>query len=275
MSTPVARSVLTEPDPLGPAPAHLPDAHDPSLVPLSSSPHSPASASSGPLSFKRRTQSRSVRDKAAGILGGILSRSGEEEQGDVVPRLPSLSSAGLHRADAPSHIALPPGSHVPGGTRGAVPGASDEEDEDEEDELSPGGVGALGSSKAWRRRLPSAAAQRRLVPSGAAAGGGGRMVPRSRRSTGASAFLSPSKEPGMLSPGYSPSGGRGGDDGADSVFPTDAGPIVVTPLPKIPIFVLSICMLGEFLSASVCSPFLFLYVPLALFFQSTRGATTV
>ncbi|KPV75489.1 uncharacterized protein RHOBADRAFT_53461 [Rhodotorula graminis WP1] len=256
MSTPVARSVLTEPGPLGPAPDTATDPQDASLAPLSSSPHSPPSASSGPLSFKRRAaQARSGRDKSSrgGILGSILSRSNDDDdQHDMVPNPPTL-----RRPDAPSHIALPPGSHVGESAAYRRTGASDEEDDDE---LSPGAGGALGG-KGWRRRLPSAAAQRRMLSASAGAAGGG-AGPRSRRSTGASAFLSPSKEPGMLSPTYSPSarGGDGGGGAGDGAFPGDAGPIVVTPLPKIPIFVLSICMLGEFLSASVCSPFLFFMV---------------
>mgnify|MGYP007026582176 FL=1 len=259
MSTPVARSVLTEPGPLGPGPDTARDPQDASLALLSSSPHSPPpSTSSGPLSFKRRAaQSRSGRDKSSrgGILGGILSRSHDDDgQPDMVPNPPAL-----RRPDAPSHIALPPGSHLGGSAAHRRAGASDDEDDD--DELSPGAGGALGG-KGWRRRLPSAAAQRRMLSAGAGAQGVG-AGPRSRRSTGASAFLSPSKEPGMLSPAYSPSargGGEGGGGTADGAHQSDAGPIAVTPLPKIPIFVLSICMLGEFLSASVCSPFLFLCV---------------
>jgi hypothetical protein len=76
-------------------------------------------------------------------------------------------------------------------------------------------------------------------------------------------YGSPVKEPGALSPLWADHAYGGGDDDRPSdgtLFGPDAVPLEVTPLPKIPIFVLSICMLGEFLSASVCSPFLFLYV---------------
>ncbi|BGP39895.1 hypothetical protein JCM10450v2_003869 [Rhodotorula kratochvilovae] len=239
MSTPVARSLLTEPDPLGPTTPRA-EAHEHATLPsLSSSPHSHSAAS--PLSFKRRAQPRSVRDKAAGILGGILARPSSDNQSDMVPTPPAL----LRRPDAPTHIALPP---APDPRRASESAFSQAIASDEEDDLSPGlGGGALGG-RSWRRRLPSAA-QKRLPSFGTGPVGG-----RSRRSTGGNALLSPSKEPGLCAAG----GGAGGD-GADEQF-ADAGPVAVTPLPKIPMFVLSICMLGEFLSASVCSPFLFFMV---------------
>ncbi|GAA5821517.1 hypothetical protein JCM3770_001058 [Rhodotorula araucariae] len=233
MSTPVVRSPLTEPDPLGPFTSRS-DHSDPVLP----SPHSTAAAS--PLSFKRRAQPRSVRDKAAGILGGILARP-TSDQGDLVPTPPAL-----RRPDAPAHIALPLPPPDPRRARASESGFSQAIASDDEDDLSP--QGALGGATSWRRRLPSAA-QKRLASVGT-----GLPAGRSRRSTAGNGFLSPTKEPGLYA-----ASGAAGDDGADGQF-ADAGPVAVTPLPKIPIFVVSICMLGEFLSASVCSPFLFFMV---------------
>ncbi|GAA6002187.1 uncharacterized protein JCM10292_000798 [Rhodotorula paludigena] len=237
MSTPVARSVLTEPDPLHP-PAHaLPDDGD------GVSPPHPGAPAQPPLSFKRRsTPSRSVRDKASGFLGGILTRA-DADQRDMVPPPPSSSAAALQRPDAPTHITLPrPNVNLrrPSDSALSQAVASDEDDDAE------AGLGDTLGGRNWRKRLPGP--QGRLPSSPATRAG-------SRRPTG-HAFLSPSKEPGMLSPSFAAEGGSPGE-GDEAA---DMGPVAVTPLPRIPIFVLSICMLGEFLSASVCSPFLFFMV---------------
>lgn len=247
MSTPVARSLLTDADPLQPPTPRASGSSTPDPSSLSSSP-----LPDTPISFKRRQASSSrnaVRDKAASLLGGFLSRSND----DMVPGPPSLQ-----RPDAPTHITLPRNPNPRGPSDSGFSQAVVDEDDDEEAQLTAteddGAAGRSGFSAAvaggrsWRRRQGGQPHGR--IPSFAAG--------RSRRSTG-TGMLSPNyaKEPGLLSPDAA--FGAGGDGGAED-GEMDTGPIVVTPLPKIPILVLSICMLGEFLSASVCAPFLFLYV---------------
>uniref|UniRef100_A0A0K3CNN8 Palmitoyltransferase DHHC domain-containing protein n=1 Tax=Rhodotorula toruloides TaxID=5286 RepID=A0A0K3CNN8_RHOTO len=217
----------------------------------------PSSLSSSPLpdtpiSFKRRqaSSSRNVRDKAASLLGGFLSRSNSDM--DSTP--PSLQ-----RPDAPTHITLPRNLDHRGPSDSGFSQAVADEEEDEaqltatEDDGAAGRSGfsaAVTGGRSWRRR--QGAHPHGRIPSFAAG--------RSRRSTG-TGMLSPhyAKEPGLLSPDAA-FGGAGAGGGGDIDEDIDSGPVVVTPLPKIPILVLSICMLGEFLSASVCAPFLFFMV---------------
>ncbi|BGP31947.1 hypothetical protein JCM10296v2_003726 [Rhodotorula toruloides] len=247
MSTPVARSFLTDADPLQPPTPRASGSSTPDPSSLSSSPLPDTS-----ISFKRRqaSSSRNVRDKAASLLGGFLSRSNS----DMDSNPPSLQ-----RPDAPTHITLPRNLDHRGPSDSGFSQAVADEDEDEaqltatEDDGAAGRSGfsaAVTGGRSWRRR--QGAHPHGRLPSFAAG--------RSRRSTG-TGMLSPNyaKEPGLPSPDAA-FGGAGAGRGGYVDEEIDNGPIVVTPLAKIPILVLSICMLGEFLSASVCAPFLFFMV---------------
>ncbi|BGO94014.1 hypothetical protein NBRC10512_003647 [Rhodotorula toruloides] len=247
MSTPVARSFLTDADPLQPPTPRASGSSTPDPSSLSSSP-----LPDTPISFKRRqaSSSRNVRDKAASLLGGFLSRNNS----DMDPTPPSLQ-----RPDAPTHITLPRNLDHRGLSDSGFSQAVADEEEDEaqltatEDDGAAARSGfsaAVTGGRSWRRR--QGAQPHGRIPSFAAG--------RTRRSTG-TGMLSPNyaKEPGLLSPGAA-FGGAGAGGGGDVDEDMDSGPIVVTPLPKIPILVLSICMLGEFLSASVCASFLFFMV---------------
>ncbi|GAA5977557.1 hypothetical protein JCM11641_006863 [Rhodosporidiobolus odoratus] len=258
MSTPVQRSLLTDLDPLQPrspsTPARLVGATSSDLSPsparLPPSPVRP-STSSAPLSFKRRTSSstnKKMADKAAGFLGGLLSRNQQQQSdADLVPQLPSSvadSSSSHSTLQQGAHLSLPRGSE-PGFRRTSESGysnaiTSDGEDEEDEEEVTKSITGGT-AGRTWKRRWTGQTSQGGRS-SFAFAGGAGRP----RRSVSGN-FLMPGKA----------GGGADGDGGESAV---EALPMTATPLPKIPLIVLSIAMFGEFLSASVCSPFLFFMV---------------
>ena len=276
MSTPVARSFLDDDvDPLKSparpetAPRVARDEPDALVSPL-------GGPSPSPLSFKRKPQparrtassASAVRDKAASFIGGIL-RHGSAGQTDHEA---ASASPAFRRVDARprQHITLPNNTvkHKPSLSEFSQAVASDDDELEDEDE------GETTAGESPQRRISSATRgdeadrnrQRRLSGSNkrAVSKTGSAIIigQRSRRPTGSAMYGSPVKEPGALSPLWADHAYGGGDDDRPSdetLFGPDAGPLEVTPLPKIPIFVLSICMLGEFLSASVCSPFLFLY----------------
>lgn len=296
MSTPVARSFLDDDaDPLKSparpetAPRVARDEPGALVSPLAASGPSPS-----PLSFKRKPQparrtassASAVRDKAASLIGGIL-RHGSAGQADHEAAAAAASSASAEspafrrRVDArPRYITLPNNNtvkHKPSLSEFSQAVASD--DDDDEGETTAGESPQRRSSSAAilaRGDEADRHRQRRLSGSNkrAVSKAGSVMIgQRSRRPTGSGMYGSPVKDPGALSPLWGDHAYGGGDDDRPSdetLFGADAGPLEVTPLPKIPIFVLSICMLGEFLSASVCSPFLFLYAtpPLPLLMHS-------
>lgn len=273
MSTPVARSYLEDDvDPLK-SPSRARGAHDgtgqgtaedydATSSPLGPPRSAAAAAPLTPLSFKRKSTARhsssgaAVRDKAAHLIGGIL-RTGSSGQ-------PDSTSPAFRRTDAPTHIALPKNAirHKPSFSEFSQAIASDEEDEEDEGETTAGESPRQRRGSAFRRGdATDRDRQRRLSAGKRVSSKGLGLGNRSRRSTGTGAFGSPSKEPGLVSPlwGNHPYGDGGDDDRpSDGTVLADGALLEVTPLPKMPIFVLSICMLGEFLSASVCSPFLFL-----------------
>lgn len=279
MSTPVARSFLDDDiDPLkSPArpetePLAARNEPDALVSPLGGPSPSPISFKRKPQPARRTASSASaVRDKAASIIGGIL-RHGSARQADHEAAASSASPAFRRVDPRPQHITLPNNTlkHKASLSEFSQAVASDDDDELEEDE------GETTAGESPQRRVSSAAIlprgdeadrhrQRRLSSSNKRAVsklGTAMIGQRSRRPTGSGGYGSPVKEPGALSPLWADHAYGGGDDDRPSdgtLFGADAGPLEVTPLPKIPIFVLSICMLGEFLSASVCSPFLFLY----------------
>ncbi|GAA5910999.1 hypothetical protein JCM6882_006744 [Rhodosporidiobolus microsporus] len=265
MSTPVARSALTDQDPLQPPTTPAPAAGQASLDPASSHLASPARpSSSSPLSFKRRTASAKggAGAKAASLLGGLLSRSQEDE--DLVPQ-PSTSSAApppttsqqhptsLSFAPPPHpqhsmHLSLPqrgdPNFRRPSdsGFSNAIASDDDEDGagEEEDEDVTKSRISALGG-RGWKRRGTGGAAGRSSF--GTLAPPGGRGLPR-RSVSGAGSVAQSQKEP----------------EGEGDEPYTEGGPVYVTPLPKIPITVLSIAMFGEFLSSSVASPFLFFMI---------------
>ncbi|GAA5842478.1 hypothetical protein JCM11251_007325 [Rhodosporidiobolus azoricus] len=259
MSTPVARSVLTDMDPLQPpTQPDSPDARlqaDPAALPSHLSPPRPSSFS--PLSFKRRTAStKGAGAKAASMLGGLLSRSQEDE--DLIPQPPSSLPPPQHPTSlsfapppshSPMHLSLPrrtdPTFRSPSESGFSNAIASDdegaEEGEAEDGDLTKSTISALGG-RGWKRR-GTGPGERGSSFGTLAPPGEGRNGPRRSVSAAYSAAQS-QKEPG-------------GE--ADEPF-TDGGPVFVTPLPKIPILVLSIAMFGEFLSSSVASPFLFFMI---------------
>ena len=275
MSTPVARSFLDDDvDPLKSparpetAPRVARDEPDALVSPL-------GGPSPSPLSFKRKPQparrtassASAVRDKAVSFIGGIL-RHGSAGQTDHEA---ASASPAFRRVDArPQHITLANNTvkHKPSLSEFSQAVASDDElEEEDEGETTAGESPQRRISSATRGDEADRNRQRRLSASNkrAVSKTGSAMIigQRLRRPTGSAMYGSPVKEPGALSPLWAdPAYGDGDDDrpSDETLFGPDVGPLEVTPLPKIPIFVLSICMLGEFLSASVCSPFLFLYV---------------
>lgn len=296
---------LKSPSRPAPRPARVRDEQGDGGVPPLQVPVEPTPSTQTPLSFKRRTSARHasagsvVRDKAASLLGGILRTGsfGPADPSSSSSSPPNISPA-FTRPDAaalPRHVTLPHPTIRPkqslssfsqaiaSDEDGGGDGEGADEDEDEDGETTAGESptrqrGTLGAGPAPRRRRDEADRQRQRRLSG-----GQRVAlkgsPRSRRPTGTGAYGSPVKEPGALSPLWAEHPYRIGDDGDDD-GPSDetlldgggdVAPLEVTPLPKIPIFVLSICMLGEFLSASVCSPFLFLCVAPGLLFPPSRA----
>ncbi|GAA6027282.1 hypothetical protein JCM8097_002555 [Rhodosporidiobolus ruineniae] len=259
MSTPLQRSALTDLDPLSPSSAAQPAHH---LSPVRPS-------TSSPLSFKRRSASQnkqSVSAKASSLLGGLLSRSQEEER-DMLP--PTSTSAGRPTPQQKSyHLSLPrrdePRFRHPSesGFSNAITTDTEDDDEEEEDgggvddedadeDLTHSTIEALGW-RGWKRRRETGASQ------AGRAGGGGLEVPPGGRGSFAGSARPRRWVSGSVKGGEG--GGGGPPDEAGGEGWAEGGPVVATPLPKIPIAVLSIAMFGEFLSAAVCSPFLFFMV---------------
>ncbi|GAA6002441.1 hypothetical protein JCM10207_001120 [Rhodosporidiobolus poonsookiae] len=226
MSTPVARSFLTDPDPLG-----QPSSSSPSPL-VSPSPARPSTSS--PMSFKRRTASKpGVGAKASSMLGGLLSRSNDDER-DMLPPSAAPPPPRDSRLGLPTRI--PPDLRRLSESGYSQVIASDEEDDDDlaGEDTTQSTLGTL-AGQAWKRRMTGPVSQ----------GGGNRVsfsdtLGKLRRTVSGS-FSS-----------QSPGGGGSGEG--------EAEPVPVTPLPKIPIIVLSIAMFGEFLSSSVSSPFLFFMI---------------
>jgi len=170
---------------------------------LSPDPTPNLSRQTSPISFKRRTPSKSVGTRASNLIGNLLSTSQER---DVVPST-------LDRPNAPSTINLPKSAYrVPSTSNFSQAVASDDEEDDFSEEEGLGGSN-------WRRRQTGGGQGRLSFAQGTAPA---RLVPPYTRAMG-----SPSKDPSMRSPG--------GGDRDDEVDPI---PFVQTPLPKIPMIVL-------------------------------------
>lgn len=234
MSSPVARPSIAESDPLSPTSAnHRPhgerESHEDAV----------AARDDRVLTFKRRAATRpggatatataTAGAAVSGLLGGIMSRSAEQqdlvrplEQVDTAP--PSDSGPGLSRPGAPSRIAdlpAPPFQHVY--NSGTV----------EQDGLNslPDRFGSTRSTIGnWTRSVSRS-------------GGAGPSYGGARQPPLRDPLLSPESEQLPPSPGQHP----------DTEQTPDS-----TPLPTLPIIVLCVAMLGEFLSASLSSPFLYL-----------------
>ncbi|GAA5857516.1 hypothetical protein JCM8547_009312 [Rhodosporidiobolus lusitaniae] len=263
MSTPVARSTLL-PDSADPLSPTTPTSH--LAVASQLSPVRPPSSS--PLSFKRRGASNPARPgmgaKAVSMLGGLLSRSPSYSGGgggeDRVPQPPASSSS--RRPSVPAAPSFAPARTAIGGGGGGrrseprflrpdesgysqaftsdtetdmTANDDDEEEEEEEEDLTRSTISALGG-KGWKRRESSSA--------GAGGLGSGK---------GARRPVSGATYPRVASAAQGGAGGEGGGEVVEAVG-------WVTPLPKIPILVLSIAMFGEFFCASVSSPFMFFMV---------------
>ncbi|GAA5942487.1 hypothetical protein JCM10213_004789 [Rhodosporidiobolus nylandii] len=255
MSTPIARSVLTDSGPLGPAPTPPPFSSPAAAAPNSLLTPSTAAGpvqptASAPLSFKRKPASNSggVGAKAASFLGGLISRS--QEDGDMLPPPPPSPSRRRPSSSATaSHLSLPRRAPLdyrrPSDSAYSQAIASDDEADEAEDDgdLTRSTISALGGQRlgGWKRRWTGLQSQ-----GGRSSFAGGAGRPKRTISGG---FLA----------GQRTSTVGGGEGDGEEPF-VEQVPAQITPLPKIPIIVLSIAMFGEFLSASVCSPFLFFMV---------------
>ncbi|GAA5861853.1 hypothetical protein JCM1840_006855 [Sporobolomyces johnsonii] len=232
MATPT-RSTLADLDPLQPSreprTAHL----DTALTP------EPPANSTSPVSFKRRTQSRGgVGAKASSVLAGILSRSPNSER-DMVPP-PAIS-----RPAAPTQLELPSSPFRRPSESGFSQAIASDDEEDVAEEGSAGnGTSSTLGEQGWKRRATGGGGARLSFAPGTAGS-------RPMRAYSAPAE-SPSKEPRTLFPG--------GDRDEDGTVGDDGAAFAVTPLPKIPMIVLCVALFGEFLSASISSPFLFFMV---------------
>lgn len=192
------------------------------------SPGPSSSTDSTPLTFKRRTASRSLASRA-GLLGGILSRGDNEE--DRVP------APILQRPDAPTRIALPLRDPM---------ASSDDEDEPQ----LPGGKLSTTPSQTQGGRWPQRLRAVSNASRGNRAGGGGAM--RSPRVSGKwdQNPYSPGGRQRLLSPGGGGGGGgaRTPDDEQDEPQLTEP-----TPLPTLSILVLCIAMFGAAVQSYPCA----------------------
>ncbi|GAA6060930.1 hypothetical protein JCM10212_003838 [Sporobolomyces blumeae] len=195
------------------------------------------SPASSPISFKRRTPSSrpSVATKASNLIGNILST--HDQNRDVVPT-PSGSTS-LSRSNAPTRVDLAHDNHrdrLVSDSQYSQAIASDDDDDQQDDAIDPqddeGDDVHRRGDRGARLSFAAGTAPPRLVP------------PYTR------VMHSPTKDRGDL---RSPRGG-GRDEDVDPI------PFTATPLPKIPMIVLCVALFGEFLSASISSPFLFFMV---------------
>jgi hypothetical protein len=171
---------------------------DPPLTPTSSSHNTP-------ISFKRRTPSKSTgTSKVGNLISNLVSNNNSER--DVVP-----STFHQHRPNAPSHVNLND-ARFRAVSESNFSQAVDDEEEDEEDEIGSGDERLGGAN--WKRRTAGGGAQRLSFAQGTAPP---RLVPPYTRN-----MASPTKG----------SGEGGGDEEGEPL------PFVVTPLPKIPMIVL-------------------------------------
>ncbi|KDE03849.1 hypothetical protein MVLG_05672 [Microbotryum lychnidis-dioicae p1A1 Lamole] len=207
--------------------------------------------------------------------------------GGDLPDAPVLSSSMRTLAVRPNHIDVPP----PGpyrsfsATSNALDSAEDDEDgltkstallvneddqdEDESDDLARRGspnwrkMSVSGSAYGTRNRLsttnnPSKAGRNSF---GAASGQQGRpgFTSRNDQQRLRDPFLSPTEDGRSNRRAFEARGTGMGSPGAEAEEeePIEKEP---TPLPKIALIVLCICMFGEFLSASLSSPFLYFMI---------------
>jgi hypothetical protein len=275
--TPTTSSHMASFDPLSPsAPSLQSLQHDTDLV-LSSSP---------PISFKRRAaanqSSTTTRDSTTtGLLGNILtSRSNNADsdpsQQDIVPDLEQLqphNSASSTKVTAPPrHITMPESRyrHISSTARSVAIDSDEEEDDETHDDsgdeqssfkrrghrgVMPGSsyTGSVNTSPAaWTRSISRTGPSSRHGRSFGAHSGIGRQAPLRNP-----LLMSPTDEQRLTQPSGANAGpsGSGGEALANQTTVPQS-----TPLPTIPIVVLCIAMMGEFLSASVASPFLYFMV---------------
>lgn len=269
-------STLAQFDPLSPSGPSLQDLK-PNDSDLGSTPQV-GLATSPPISFKRRAAS-AARDNTTtaaqrtttGFLGNMLSSRNNQlqdsAQQDKVPDLeqPSnLASASTSRQiDPPSHITMPqsPFRHIASTARSVAIDSDEEEEAAEEDgdggdqgsirrRLHHNNIGTSGWTRSISRTGPAS-----YRPHGPSFGAqSGRQAPLRNP-----LLMSSQDEQRLTQPSIS--GGRGGGGaGNDALAETTTQTTQSTPLPTIPIIVLCTAMMGEFLSASVASPFLYFMV---------------
>ncbi|GAA5963113.1 hypothetical protein JCM3765_001774 [Sporobolomyces pararoseus] len=191
---------------------------DPPLTPTSTT------ANNTPISFKRRTPSKSTgTSKVGNLISNLVSNNNSER--DVVPSTFTRPNGASFNLANDSRLRAVSDSNFSQ--------AVDDEEEDEEDEIDSGDERLGGPT--WKRR---------------ATGGGGRL-------SFAQGTASPRLIPPYTRNMASPTKGTGEGGEGDNKEPL---PFTVTPLPKIPMIVLCVALFGEFLSASISSPFLFFMV---------------
>lgn len=209
MSSPAGKQVTADFDPLSPS----------ATFSMSSSPTNHLATSppvgilqNSSMSFKKRTPSRSQGGARSGLLGGIMSRSTEDES--VLP--PSAAAGqGGSRSEAPNRIAMPASPFK--APQSVYSNVMDSDEEDEDGQSLAGGVRSRQPSHKWTRSINRAG----------------------RRSFGANSGFSrqpPLRNPLLLSPGEeSRMGGRRSPGAGDD---EEQAPVASTPLPVIPIIVL-------------------------------------
>lgn len=157
--------------------------------------------------------------------------------------LPPAAPTPNSRSEAPNRISMPPPPFQRQGSQSAFSQAMDSDEEDEGDDGASqlGGRGARQQGQLkWTRSVSRA---------------------QGRKSFGGNSAYSrqpPLRNPLLLSPGEeSHLGGRrtpGGFDEDEELL------VEATPLPTIPIIVLCLALFGEFLSASLSSPFMYFMI---------------
>lgn len=217
-------------------------------TPTPSSSRPPPRQEPTPLSFKRRTTtSTSSRPsfsgtRASGLLGSILSRSVDsEEERDKVPV--------MLRTEAPNFIEIPKNAYDRSGREAGPSRLSIGNDlRGEEDDITPStSPNGRDGRESRRGPLGNSGSKQREV------------------SFARGVQVSEERERNRhVSNTRWETDGEGGDDieddDANGTISGAGGGFYSTPLPRLPMFVLCIALLGEFLSASVSSPFLYFMI---------------
>lgn len=234
----------------------------PQLDPLANQPLSPTkssllSSSSStppnqvPLSFKRRTPSRSgigvsnLIGNRTSLLGSILSRSAEDEF-DRVPSSPTRTAGTSSRTEPPNHIEITNSNFI-----------------NKNNNLTLDVTEGTESSLINDRTISTPSPIRRESSAGRRFGSYKQREVSWVKSSLPNRFSSMN---GGLIKGEGSGSSTTLNDGEDREsyheddYLEEQGQNGVTPLPLLPMCVLCIAMLGEFLCASVSSPFLYFMI---------------